>query len=110
MSAIALNNIARSSRQRLAAVALMLVLATTVAVHHLSVDDMGMHAMATHSAMVVCLGVLPIVGAAFAVVLGVVTSRPRAPRARYTFPAAHTLPPPPPRARSSPVFTVVLRR
>lgn len=108
MSAFRLNDIAFSSRQRLAALTLLLALATSVAVHHLSVEDMGMHDMATHSAVVVCLGVMPAVGVV-AAALGLRRPRLRPLRTRFAFPSQHALPPPPPRARSSPVETVVLR-
>ena len=109
MSAFRLNDIAFSSRQRLAALTVLLALATSVAVHHLSVEDMGMHDMATHSAVVVCLGVMPAVGVVIAAAPGLRRPRLRPLRTRFAFPSQHALPAPPPRARSSPVETVVLR-
>ncbi len=80
----------------------MFCLGGAVAVHHVSIDDMAMG-----GAMVACLAVLPVVAVAAVSVL-----RSRLPHLRRQLPPAsaqRAIVPPAPRARSSPVATVVLR-
>ena len=102
ISAEALNRLLRGRRRHLAGLAVMLCLGGAVAVHHISIDDMAMD-----GAMVACLAVLPVVGVAAVSVL-----RRRLPGLRRLLPPAsaqRAIVPPVPRARSSPVATVVLR-
>lgn len=107
MSAAALNRLFRRRRRRLAVTAVVFCLGVIVAVHHLSPDDMAMPDMATHSAMVACLGVIPLVALAIATALP--HRVPKLRRTRLPLPPQQASMPPAPRARSSPVTTVVLR-
>lgn len=107
MSAVALNRLFRGRRRHLAVMAVIACLGATVAVHHLSPDDMGMAGMAAHSTMVVCLGVIPLV--ALAIATGLPLRLPRLLVGRLRIPRHSVVMAPAPRARSSPVATVVLR-
>lgn len=108
MSLVALNRMLRRSRRHLVAFAAICTIAGAVAVHHLSMD--GMHPGMGDAAMVVCLAVLPAL-AATALQLAA-PSTWRAPRLsrRVAWAGPLLAAPPVPRARSSPVSTVVLRR
>lgn len=106
ISANALNGLFRGRRRHLAVVVVMVCLGATVAVHHFSPGDMGMADMAAHSAMVVCLGVVPLV----ALTIATLPLRlPRLRRVRLRIAPQRVVMAPAPRARSSPVATVVLR-
>ncbi|MEJ7797530.1 MAG: hypothetical protein WKF42_03450 [Solirubrobacteraceae bacterium] len=99
-----INRLLRRRRRHLAAFAVVLALAGAVAVHHTPFDHMGMGA-----AMALCLAVLPAVAVAVARVLGALFSGPRSWLALAWAPSRLLVAPPLPRARSSPVATVVLR-
>jgi len=107
MSADALNRLFRGRRRHLAVVAVMVCLGATVAVHHFSPGDMGMADTAAHNTMVVCLGVILLV--ALAIATGLPLRLPRLRRVRLRVAAQRVVMAPTPRARSSPVATVVLR-
>lgn len=107
MSARTLNRLLRRRRRHVAAVAVVLGLVGVVTVHHIPMPDEGMGAMGM-GAMVVCLGVLPAIAAALSVVGGLLPP----PGLVAVLPWASNrilASPPHPRARSSPVGTVVLR-
>lgn len=109
MSLVALNQMLRRRRRHLLALAAVFAIAGAVAVHHMSMDDM--HMGMDDAAMVVCLAVLPAVAitAAARLVGPPAGTAPRlAPAAAWAGPLLAA--PPVPRARSSPVGTVVLRR
>lgn len=104
MSASAFNRLLRRRRRHLAALAVVLALSAAVAAHHMPVDHMGMG-----GAMVLCLAVLPALALTVARVVAALL-----PRARPLLPIAYApcrslAAAPLPRARSSPVATVVLR-
>lgn len=107
MSVDALNRLFRGRRRHLAVMAVMVCLGATVAVHHVSPGDMGMGDVAMHSAMVICLGVIPMV--ALAIATGLPHRIPQLRMGRLELPLQQAFMPPAPRARSSPVATVVLR-
>ena len=104
MTAIALNRALRGSRRRIACLAAVLCLGGVVVVHHTPMDHMGMG-----KAMVMCLALLPAVALAVAGVLCGGWTRPRV-RIAVQWPRVVQLAAPPlPRARSSPVRSMVLR-
>lgn len=105
MRATAINRLLRRNRRQLAAVAVVLALGGAVVAHHLPMHDMGMG-----GAIVICLAVLPAVAAGAARMLGVLLPRPWRILVGSWAPSRLLAAPPLPRARSSPVATVVLRR
>lgn len=91
----------------------MVGLAGAVVAHHMPMDHMDMSDMALSGVMVVCMAVLPVVALAAGAAGAAVAGLP--PRSLLnllvSWAPARLLPAPPqPRARSSPVATVVLRR
>jgi hypothetical protein len=105
MSVSALSRLLRRRRHHLAVLAVVLAVGGTVAVHHAALADMGMG-----GAMVVCLAVLPAVAVAAAHVVRALLRRPLSVSLLPWPPHRGEVSPPHPRARSSPVATVVLRR
>jgi hypothetical protein len=104
MSISALDRLLRRRRHHLAVLAVILVAGAAIAVHHTPMVEMGMG-----GAMVVCLAVLPAL--AVAAVRATAALMPRACVLAFVSPPyVGGLEPPQPRARSSPVSTVVLRR
>lgn len=104
MSACVINRLLKRRRRHLAALAVVLALGAAVAAHHMPFEHVGMG-----GAMVLCLAVLPV--AAFAVMRVVEALLPRA---RHLLLMVHApcrlvAAAPLPRARSSPVATVVMR-
>jgi len=102
MSASAIDSLLRRRRCRVAAFAVVMALGAAVATHHMPVDNIGADA-----AMVICLAVLPALALAVAHVVHL------APRTELLLiacePCRLLAAPPLPRARSSPVATVILR-
>ncbi len=109
MSATTLNRLLRRRRQHLAVLVVLVWLAGAVVAHHTATGQMDIGTMAMGGVMVVCLAVLPAVAAA-ATAAGAALL-PRAPLFFLAWLPARLVPAAPlPRARSSPVATVVLRR
>jgi hypothetical protein len=104
VSASAINRLLRRRRRRLAAFAVVLALGAAVAAHHMPVEHIGL------GAMVICLAVLPVLAPAVAHVVEALLPRVRQLRPIAYAPCRLLAATPLPRARSSPVATVVLRR
>lgn len=102
MSSIAINTMIRRRRRHLTALAVVLALAGAVAAHHLPIGHIAMS-----GAMVVCVAVLPAIAAA-ARAASSLLARPTLLLSCRWAPMTRSAPPVP-RARSSPVATVVLR-
>ncbi|MGI8749154.1 MAG: hypothetical protein ACR2J6_01130 [Thermoleophilaceae bacterium] len=102
MAPCALNRLLRSRRRQLIVIAATLCLSGAVAVHHVSTD----HGMGMAGAAVVCLAVIPVLAVAMAT-----SALPVLPRLRrFSGAPPEPLPAPhEPRARPSPLDTVVLR-
>jgi len=103
MSQIAINRGLRASRRQLGVLAVMLALAGALIAHHSSIEHAGT------GVMVMCLAVLPMlaVGGVARVVERMLRPVPRVWIMAWA--AISPLAPPRPRARSSPVRTVVMR-
>jgi hypothetical protein len=106
MRASTLNRLLRRRRRHLVALAVVFALSGAVAVHHMATHEGGMSDM---GAMVVCLAVLPAVATAAVAIVGGLLPRPRFALFLAWAPDRLLVAPPLPRARSSPVATVVLR-
>ncbi len=107
MTPATLNRVLRRRRRRFASLVIVAALAAAVSAHHLPSGEHG-H-MDVAEVVAACMAVLPFAAAALAVGGGLPTGR----RFALTLPwvpyRAQTISPAP-RARSSPVATVVLRR
>jgi hypothetical protein len=104
MSAGAINRLLRRRRGHLAAFAVTLALGGAVAAHHMPFEHTGMG-----GAMVLCLAVLPVLALAASRAVEALLPRARRPLAMVYAPCRLRATAPLPRARSSPVATVVLR-
>jgi hypothetical protein len=103
VSASAINRLLRRRRRNLAVVAAVLALGAAVAAHHMPIDHIGM------GAMVLCLAVLPALALTVARAVEAFVPRARRLLAMTRAPCRSLVGEPLPRARSSPVATVVLR-
>jgi len=106
INATSINRVVRRRRCHLAAVMAMLALGGAVVAHHLPAEHLGIG-----GAMVLCLAVLPAIAVAVAVarIVGGLLPRLRAVLVVPWPPSRLLANPPLPRARASPVATVVLR-